>query len=199
MVFPNAKSEGCRLPQVLPPDSSPPPSTTVAKMSVVVVNASRVDFDRKISWTDIDGARLEYQEAGMDPTMEDLLSSIDGAEVIVTKEIPVPAVLIERFPDSVKLIVEAGTGYNNIDLVACKQKGITVSNVPSYSGDAVATLVITFILQFSCGLVAQQHALASGDRSNFTAFLNVPHFELSGKTLGLVGGRGCVGSKVGER
>ena len=38
-----------------------------------------------------------------------------------------------QFPDSVKLICEAGTGYNNIDLDAAKEKKITVCNIPSYS------------------------------------------------------------------
>ena len=40
-----------------------------------------------------------------------------------------------------KLLCEAGTGYNNVDLEACRRKGITVMNVPAYSSDAVATLV----------------------------------------------------------
>jgi len=96
----------------------------------------------------------------------------------------------------VKLICEAGTGFNNIDIDACRQRGICVMNVPSYSSSAVASLVITFILNFSCGLISQQKKLWNGDRSNFTSFLHEPHFELEGKTLGLVGGRGTIGSKV---
>jgi glycerate dehydrogenase len=47
-------------------------------------------------------------------------------------------------------IVQAGTGYNNIDLDAAKTRGITVCNVPSYSSDAVAQLVVTFALNFRC-------------------------------------------------
>ena len=58
------------------------------------------------------------------------------------------ASVIESFPDSVKLLCEASTGYNNVDLEACRRKGITVMNVPAYS-DAVATLVMTFILNSS--------------------------------------------------
>ena len=37
-----------------------------------------------------------------------------------------------------KLICEAGTGFNNIDLAAAAAKGIAVANVPAYSSDAVA-------------------------------------------------------------
>ena len=39
-------------------------------------------------------------------------------DVVVTKEMPVDGDTIARFPDSVQLICEAGTGYNNIDIEA---------------------------------------------------------------------------------
>src|SRR3712207_7950512 len=47
---------------------------------------------------------------------------IQGARVVVTKELPVSGELIHRFPKSVELIVEAGTGYNNIDLDAARAR-----------------------------------------------------------------------------
>jgi len=104
--------------------------------------------------------------------------------------------VIAQFPDSVKLIQEAGTGFNNIDLAAAKAKGITVCNCPAYSSDAVAQLVITFVLNFSCSMVPQMRMLSQGNRDNFTKCLQVPHFELGGKTIGLIGGSGGIGSKV---
>ncbi|CAE8643896.1 unnamed protein product [Polarella glacialis] len=108
------------------------------------------------------------------------------------------ALVIAKFPDSVKLIAEAGTGYNNIDIQAARARGITVCNVPAYSNDAVAQLVVTFLLNFSCSMVPQQRMLMKGDKSNFTKHLQVPHFEAGGKTLGLIGGGGTIGSKVTE-
>ena len=44
----------------------------------------------------------------------------------MTKEMPVSGELIEQFPASVRLICEAGTGYNNLDIDAARRKGITV-------------------------------------------------------------------------
>ena len=41
-------------------------------------------------------------------------------DVVVTKEMPVDGDTIARFPDSVQLICEAGTGYNNIDIEAAR-------------------------------------------------------------------------------
>ena len=54
------------------------------------------------------------------------------------REIPIGAELIAQFPDSVKLLYEAGTSYNNIDLAAAKE-GITVCSIPTYSTQRVAT------------------------------------------------------------
>lgn len=54
--------------------------------------------------------------------------------------------MIRQFPDSVKLICEAGTGYNNIDLDAAKEKTITVCNIPSYSSKRVAHTAIMITL-----------------------------------------------------
>jgi len=104
--------------------------------------------------------------------------------------------LISKFPPSVKLICEAGTGYNNIDIVAAKEKNIVVCNVPSYSTEAVAQLVITFILNLSSSLIQQQIMLQQRNFDNFTKCLQVPHFELQGKTLGVIGGTGAIGRNV---
>ena len=104
--------------------------------------------------------------------------------------------LISQFPDSVKLICEAGTGYNNIDIVAAREKNITVCNVPSYSTEAVADLVITYILNFSSSLIQQQIMLKQKNFNNFTKHLELPHFELQGKILGVIGGYGTIGREV---
>jgi lactate dehydrogenase-like 2-hydroxyacid dehydrogenase len=51
-------------------------------------------------------------------------------DVIVTKELPLDAPTVAGLPPCVRLVVEAGTGYNNIPLEACKGRGIAVANVP---------------------------------------------------------------------
>ena len=106
--------------------------------------------------------------------------------------------VIEALPESVKLIVEAGTGYNNIDIEAARQRGITVCSCPAYSSDAVATMVMTFVLSLSCSLTQQQQKLARGDKAGWETLGALPHFELAGKTLGLIGGRGAIGSCVAK-
>jgi glycerate dehydrogenase len=120
----------------------------------------------------------------------------EGFDVIITKEV---AVDVERLPSSVRLVCEAGTGYNNIDIAKASERGITVCNVPTYSSDAVAQLVITFVLSLSVRLVEQHRALWRGDRSHFESFEGLAEYpmrETEQKVIGLVGGTGAIGQKV---
>lgn len=136
---------------------------------------------------------------GANPTDDDIIERSRDCDVIVTKEIQIAESVIMRLPSTVKLICEAGTGFNNVSLDACRSRGILVANVPSYSEGAVASLVITFLLNFSCGMQAQQRRLLQGDKTRFINGLpSEEHFELEGKTLGLIGGRGNIGTRVAQ-
>ena len=140
--------------------------------------------------------RLSSDVTVYDDTTEQQLSErIQGADIIVTKEMSVSAEMIQKFPESVKLICEAGTGYNNIDLEAARKKGITVCNIPAYSTERVAHTAIMMILNLSSAMQVQMKMLACGNHDNFTRNLQVPHVEVNGKTLGVIGA-GHIGRKV---
>ena len=158
---------------------------------VVVVNASKMNYDHALDFSILSNDVQVYDNS----TNEELIERIQGARVVVTKELPVNAELLSQFPDTVKLIVEAGTGYNNIDLNAAKERGITVCNIPAYSTERVAHTVIMMILNFASTMQQQIGMLAKGDRSNFTKYLQVSHTEVNGKTLGVVGA-GHIGMEV---
>lgn len=158
---------------------------------VVVVNASKMNYDHALDFSVLSSDVQVYD----DSTNEELIERIQGARVVVTKELPVGADLLSQFPNTVKLIVEAGTGYNNIDLNAAKERGITVCNIPAYSTERVAHTVIMMILNFASTMQKQIAMLAKGDRSNFTKHLQVSHTEVNGKTLGVVGA-GHIGMEV---
>ena len=158
---------------------------------VVVVNASKMNYDQVLDFSVLSSDVQVYD----DSTNAELIERIQGARVVVTKELPVGADLLSQFPDTVKLIVEAGTGYNNIDLNAAKKRGITVCNIPAYSTERVAHTVIMMILNFASTMQQQIGMLAKGDRSNFTKHLQVSHTEVNGKTLGVVGA-GHIGMEV---
>ena len=158
---------------------------------VVVVNASKMNYDHALDFSILSNDVQVYDNS----TNEEVIERIQGASVVVTKELPVRADLLSQFPESVKLIVEAGTGYNNIDLNAAKERGITVCNIPAYSTERVAHTVIMMILNFASTMQKQIGMLAKGDRSNFTKYLQVSHTEVNGKTLGVIGA-GHIGMEV---
>jgi len=175
--------------------------TTMPAGKVVVTNAKRLDFDGKLNFDSVSKVagpavtRIEDDH----PSDDEIIAALgDDATIIINKEIPITAALIGRFPPTMKLICEAGTGFNNIALDAAAARGIKVTNVPAYSTEAVAQLVATFLLNFSCSLGLQQRMLQNGDKSNFKGSLQVPHFELQGKTIGLIGGRGNIGSATAK-
>lgn len=157
----------------------------------VVLNAKKMNFDGKLDFSVLSSDVTVYD----DTTNEELPGRIQGADIIVTKEMPVSAEMIQRFPESVKLICEAGTGYNNIDLEAARKKGITVCNIPAYSTERVAHTAIMMILNLSSTMQVQMKMLANGNHDNFTKKLQVLHVEVNGKTLGVIGA-GHIGKKV---
>ena len=104
----------------------------------VLLNAARLDFDNRL---DVSALSAVAELSRFDEsTPEEIVARVAGQQIVITKELPVPRELIARFSDSVRLICEAGTGYNNIDLAAARKKGIAVCNAPAYSTEAVAQL-----------------------------------------------------------
>ena len=136
----------------------------------VVLNAKKMNFDGKLDFSVLSSDVTVYD----DTTEQQLSERIQGANIIVTKEMPVSAEMIQKFPESVKLICEAGTGYNNINLEATRKKGITVCNIPSYSTERVAHTAIMMILNLSSAMRVQMKMLACGNHDNFTRNLQIP-------------------------
>lgn len=161
--------------------------------NTVFLNSAKLDFDNKLDFSQL--AKLTTITKYDTSNDADILEKVKNQDIIITKELPLGRDLISQFPPSVKLICEAGTGYNNIDIAAAKEKNITVCNVPGYSSEAVAQLVITFMLNLSSSLTLQQVMINQGNFDNFTKFLQVPHFELHNKVLGVIGA-GAIGQSV---
>ena len=160
---------------------------------VVIVNAAKMNYDELLDFSVCSEDTAVYANS----TTEEFLERIKDADAVVTKEYPVTKELFAGFPDSVKLLVEAGTGYNNIDLAAAREHGITVCNIPAYSSERVAQTAIMFMLNLASTMQVQLRMLERGDRRNFHEHLLVPHVELNGKTLGLIG-CGGIGSETAK-
>ncbi len=157
----------------------------------IVLNAAKMNYDSSMDFSTLSPDTTVYDTTSPDQ----FLPRIQGAAAIVTKELPVPGELIRQFPDSLKLIVEAGTGFNNIDVEAARAKGITICNIPAYSSQRVAHTAIMMLLNLSSTMQTQIRMLAQGDCRNFTDHLLVPHLEVNSKVLGIVGA-GNIGGEV---
>lgn len=149
----------------------------------VVLNASLVNYDGNIDYSQIASEVVIYDETSEDKILE----RVDGFTIVVTKEMKVTGDIIRKFPDSVKMICEAGTGYNNIDLDAVREKGIILCNIPAYSSERVAHTAILLILNLASSMQKQIRMLSEGNHDNFHKHLMVDHVELNGKTLGVIG------------
>lgn len=160
-------------------------------MKTVVLNAGLVNYDGNVDYHMIDDHVEIYEET----KEEDILNRIQGADIVVTKEMKVNGDIIRSFPKSVKMICEAGTGYNNIDMNAAKEKGIMVCNIPAYSSERVAHTVIMMMLNLASSMQKQLKMLHEGNHDNFHKHLMVDHVELNNKTLGIIG-YGNIGKEV---
>jgi len=97
---------------------------------------------------------------------------------------------LSKFPN-LNLIATRSTGYDHIDLEYCKEKNITVVNVPSYGAHTVAEHTMALILMISRKLYPTIH---QSRRGNFE-LNDLTGFDLAGKTLGIIGA-GKIGDKV---
>jgi len=149
----------------------------------VVLNASLVNYDGNVDYSQIASEVAIYDETSEDKILE----RVDGFTIVVTKEMKVTGDIIRKFPHSVKMICEAGTGYNNIDLDAVREKGIILCNIPAYSSERVAHTAILMILNLASSMQKQIRMLSEGNHDNFHKHLMVDHVELNGKTLGVIG------------
>src|SRR3989338_486657 len=94
---------------------------------------------------------------------------------------------------SLKLIATKSTGFDHIDLEACKKRKIIVSNVPSYGDNTVAEHTFALILSLSRNI----HKSYVRTQKNDFSIDGLTGFDLKGKTLGIVGG-GRIGMHVAK-
>lgn len=127
-----------------------------------------------------------------------IVSRCDGAEIVITNKTPLPKEVLEKLP-SLKFIALESTGYNVVDIEYCKERGIPVCNIPSYSTEAVAQLTFSLILEITNAVALHSESVKSGEWTACPDFCywKIPLSELSGKTIGIVG-FGQIGMRVAD-
>lgn len=121
----------------------------------------------------------------------------DCGAVIINKTVFTKEIM-KSCPD-LKYIGLCATGYNNVDIKAASELGITVCNCPSYSSDAVAQQVFAYILYFMNKIADYNSDVQKGGwiNSKTFAYFPFPTYELKGMTLGIIG-FGSIGRKTAE-
>lgn len=121
-----------------------------------------------------------------------------GAEVVYTNRVKITAEVLDACP-TVKYVSALGTGFDMIDIEACRKKGVKVVNIPAYSTTSVAQLTVHFLLTLFADLDGMQGIVKDGMWTGIPGYQyqKIPFSELYGMTLGLVG-CGNIGGHVAK-
>ncbi len=149
-----------------------------------------------LSWDDFnDYADVSVYER---TSPEELVNRAKDSDAIFINKVVISEETIEQLP-KLKYIGVCATGYNVVDIEACRKRNIIVTNVPAYSTDAVAQHVFALITHFTNSVALHSESVHNGDwvRAKDFAYWKNPLMELSGKTLGIFG-YGSIGKKTAE-
>ena len=163
-------------------------------MKIVILDSGTLGADVDLSPIKALGEVVEYKFTAPDEVADRLAD----ADVAVLNKIKLNK---DNLSDakSLRLICVAATGYDNIDIAYCRERGIAVCNVPGYSTDSVAQLSVSMALSLVTHLDEYRSFVRSGEysRSSSANRLEPVYHEIAGQTWGVVGGGG-IGSKVAE-
>ena len=164
------------------------------KLTVVVLDASTLGEDLDLSPLQVLGEVKVYQTS----TPEQIAVRIAEADILMQNKAKLTADLLSK-AKRLKVICEAATGFDNIDVAYCREHGIAVTNVPGYSTQCVAQITFTLALSLITHLPQYTQFVQSGEytASGVANRLSPAFCELYGKTWGIVG-YGNIGKQVGK-
>ena len=118
----------------------------------------------------------------------EVVNRLKGSHVAIFNKVKITEEILENLPD-LKLICVTATGYDNVDVKACKERGVAVCNVIGYSTHSVAQVTMSMVLSLMTHLTEYSRSVESGE---YTAAgvpnkLTPVYNELYGKTFGVVG------------
>ena len=163
-------------------------------MKIVVLERNSAGTDIDVSFDDLGETTYYWNTV----TPDEVRERIVDAEVVVANKAPLNEATLKDAPH-VKLICELATGYDNVDIAYCRQRGIGVANVVNYSTAMVAQHTFALALYLYEKLPYYDNYVkggAYGAQHRFSNF-DVPFGELDGKTWGIVG-MGNIGRKVAQ-
>ena len=129
----------------------------------------------------------------------EVIERLAGASVAVVNKLRLDADTLAALPD-LRMVAIAATGYNNIDLEACRAHGIVVSNVRGYARETVPEHVFALLLALARQIGPFHQSVAAGrwQKSEQFCYFDYPIRDLAGRTLGILG-MGRIGQGIARR
>lgn len=156
-------------------------------MKIVILDAYCVN-PGDLSWDELRrfGELEVYDRTEYDDAV--IAGRIGDADIVITNKTPISRAVLETC-GNIKFITVLATGYNIVDTVCAAEKGIPVSNIPSYGTAAVAQFVFALLLEICHHAAHHSEAVHSGrwESDPDWCFWDYPLIELDGKTMGVLG------------
>jgi glyoxylate reductase len=131
--------------------------------------------------------RFEVREGGLDATRELILEMAPGASAFVSDpSVPVDRELLETCGDGLRVVANFAVGYDNVDLEACRERRVAVTNTPDVLTEATAELAIGLTLAAARRMSEAERDLRAGNWRGWdpAAYRGI---EIRGSTVGVVG------------
>lgn len=149
-----------------------------------------------LSWAPLEelGELTVYPRTGEDQ----IVQRIGAAEIVITNKTPITRSTLQACP-RIRYIAVLATGYNVIDIAAARERGIPVSNVPTYGTAAVGQFAIAMLLEICHHVAHHSQSVHDGawSRCQDWCYWDYPLIELDGKTMGIIG-FGRIGQQTGK-
>jgi len=131
--------------------------------------------------------RFDLREGGLDATRADLLEMVPGASALVADpSMPVDSDVLDAAGASLKVVANFAVGYDNVDLDACRERGVIVTNTPDVLTEATAELAIALTFAAARRMSDAERDLRAGRWRGWdpAAYRGI---EIRGSTVGVVG------------
>lgn len=169
-------------------------------MKIVVLDGYTLN-PGDLSWEALDklGELTVYDRTFYDRSKEDLvIERTKDAEIVLLNKTILSREAISEMT-KLKYVGVLATGYNIVDVAAAKEKGVVVTNIPTYGTDSVAQMAIALLLEMCHHVWAHSESVKRGEWANNPdwCYWNYPLIELAGKTMGIIG-YGRIGQGTGR-
>ena len=152
-----------------------------------------------LSWEELGklGELTVYDRTSLTDEAE-AIARIGDAEIVFTNKTPITRKVLDACP-GIRFISLLATGYNCVDYVYAREKGIPVANVPTYGTASVGQFAIALLLEICHHIGHHDASVHAGnwERCADWCYWDYPLIELAGKTMGIIG-FGRIGQTTGR-